>query len=174
MEDAVRPTLPARRSLRLEGFDYASDAGYVVTICSHHRRPLFDSVRDCTVVLSLLGRIVREEWLRTPEMRPAVLLDEFIIMPNHLHGILILNNSHGGRRGAVGASGPGRTLSAIIRGFKSACSARVRRERLPIALPIWQIGFFDRIIRDDEELQKFRRYIASNPEQWELDRHFRR
>jgi REP element-mobilizing transposase RayT len=146
----------------------------VVTICSHHRKPIFGAVRAGAVELSDLGRILHAEWSRTPEPRPEVLLDEFIIMPNHLHGILILNARRGAARGAVGHTGPSGTLSAIVRGFKSACSARAKREGLNVQLPIWQVGFYDRVIRNDEELHRFREYVAGNPAQWELDRHFRR
>jgi REP element-mobilizing transposase RayT len=123
-------------------------------------------------VLSPLGRVVEEEWLRTAGIRHTVLLDRHIIMPNHLHGIVILTKDGHGTRGAVGDSGSSRTLSAIVRGFKSAVSARVEKEEVPARLPIWQERFFDRVIRDDPELEKFQRYIDNNPEQWELDRHF--
>jgi len=171
--DDRRPVLPNRQSMRLKGFDYASSADYVVTICAHHRKPIFGSVSNGAIVLSPLGEILEEEWQRTAELRRDVVVDEFIIMPNHVHGIVILNTTVEGVRGSPGESGPARTLSAIVRGFKAACTSRARKAKLAVEFPIWQAGFYDRIIRDDAELQKFRRYIVNNPIQWELDRHFR-
>jgi putative transposase len=166
---------PARhKTTRLKGFDYGSDAGYVVTICTRERRHLLGSVRNGQVGLTDVGRLVEGEWLRTPLIRAGVLLDEFVIMPNHLHGILILSSSENRKiveAGKVGRSGPSQTLSAIVRGFKGACSSRVAKEMPNVDLPLWQPGFYDRVIRDEAELRKFREYIANNPRQWELDRY---
>lgn len=170
MEGTPQARLPERRSIRLLGFDYGTSAGYVVTICAYRRRPLFAVIRNGVAELTALGRLVEEEWLRTPGIRSAVLLDEYVIMPNHFHGILVLNGHGGGVPGAIGESGPSHTLSAILRGFKGACTSRARREGLGGDVSIWQRGFFERVIRDEDELCKFRRYIANNPQQWELDR----
>ena len=169
--------LPARRSTRLRGFDYASNAAYVVTLCAHHRRPLFGTIRDGQMRPSWLGTIVEREWHRTAEMRRGVLLDAFILMPNHLHGILILNLPEGGPRGEgrVGRFvSPSAGLGAIVRGFKSAVTATARREQPGEMVPMWQRGFHDHIIRDEAQLGRFRRYIADNAQQWELDRYFQR
>jgi REP element-mobilizing transposase RayT len=172
--DEDKPRLPARRSIRLKDFDYGSSAGYVVTICSHRRKQIFGVIRDDQVELSPLGRVLEEEWLRSAEIRTSILLNQFIVMPNHFHGIVIVTADTDRGRGAVGESGPSRTLAALVRGFKSACAARVKKEPLGVELPVWQRGYYDRVIRDDAELDKFARYIVSNPEQWELDRHYRR
>jgi putative transposase len=91
MDQPPPSDLPARRSTRLRGFDYASNAAYVVTLCTHHPRPLFGTVTNGQVHPSWLGTIVEREWQRTAQLRRGVLLDAFALLPNHLHGILSLN-----------------------------------------------------------------------------------
>ena len=105
----------------------------------------------------------------------GVLLDAFILMPNHLHGIVILNLPDGAPRGRrVGQfKAPSLGLGAILRGFKSAVTSAVRKEHPKTVLQVWQRGYYDRIIRDGAELERFQQYIACNPLQWELDRYFR-
>lgn len=176
MDQPRSGTLPARRSTRLRGFDYASNHAYVVTICTYHRRPLFGTIVDGQLQPSWLGRIVEREWQRTVELRRGVLLDAFVLMPNHLHGIVILDLAEDGPRGKgrVGEFvAPSVGLGAIVRGFKSAVTALARREQ-PGMGQVWQRGFHDRIIRSEAELERFRRYMADNPQQWELDRYWER
>lgn len=79
-----------RRSIRLAHFDYSQPATYFITICTHRRQPLFGRVRDERVGLSPAGEIVREEWEKTSELRPEVELDEYVILPNHMHAIIRL------------------------------------------------------------------------------------
>jgi putative transposase len=164
-----------RRSIRLIDFDYATNAGYVITICTHQRAPLFGTIRDGTMIVSPLGRIVEEEWWRTATLRPDVLLDAFIIMPNHVHGIVFFNREGSEPRVIQRTDGmppaPTRTLGAIVRGLKSAVTARARREGLILDAPIWQRNYHDRIIRNQQELDRYREYIDNNPQQWELDRY---
>jgi putative transposase len=166
---------PQRRSTRLKGFGYASNSGYVVTICAYNRRAVFGWVSDGTMHLSRLGGIVEAEWRRTALIRPDVILDEFMVMPNHLHGIVILNLVEARTSIRVEDDGlppaPVRTLGAIVRGFKSAVTARTRRCQPPVDEPIWQRNFHDHIIRNYGELEKYREYIHNNAKQWELDRY---
>jgi len=170
--------LPVRRSTHLQGFDYASNAAYVVTICTQHRRPLFGTITDGQLQPSWLGMIVEREWRRTAELRrgvlPGTLWVSFVLMPNHLHGILILNLPEDGAAGTkqVGQFvAPSVGLGAIVRGVKSAVTDAARKERAGVG-QVWQRGYYDRIIRSEVELERLRRYIADNPQQWELDRYF--
>jgi putative transposase len=87
-----------RRSIRLRGYDYSSEGAYFVTICTHDRACLFGQVVEGEMVLNEIGKIAEQEWLNTPEKRPNVVLDEFIVMPNHVHGIIIIDNSVGAYR----------------------------------------------------------------------------
>lgn len=81
---------PKRRSIRLEGYDYSDEGGYFITVVTHHFIHLFGEIRDGQMHLSEFGRIAQEEWFKTQDMRPQVelLVDEFVVMPNHIHGII--------------------------------------------------------------------------------------
>ncbi len=86
---------PDRRSIRLRGYDYSQPGAYFITICTETRKCLFGEISDGGILLSAFGRIVDEEWHRTIQIRPTVVLDAFSIMPNHVHGIIVLNEPSG-------------------------------------------------------------------------------
>lgn len=157
--------LPERKSLRLNGYDYASDGWYFITICTKNRKCLFGRVdvgapREAPVVdLNQYGRVVDNLWQTVPDHHP-VRLDDYVIMPNHLHGILILT---GGPR-------PAPTLGNIIGLFKSECTKTIRKEKQDSDFSVWQRNYYDRIIRNSNELFRIRKYINQNPVKWELDR----
>ncbi len=161
----MRPaTPPYRQSLRLPGFDYGQTASYFVTICTRSRVPLFGTIQSQTVRLSDLGRIVAEAWLQTSELRPEVSLDAFIVMPDHLHGIISIDGERNRPRGENGYARRGsRVLGSIIAGFKSTCTLRINLYRQTPKKAVWQRNYFEHIIRSVEELQRVRRYIAENP-----------
>ena len=172
-----RTGAPSRRSIRLPGYDYRAPAGYFVTICTARRLPLFGSVVDGSVHLSRFGEIVREEWFRTARVRPGVLLleDEFVVMPNHLHGIVWLTEEPPGA--GLGSEQPGGSrprlaagsLGAIVGAFKAVTARRIDRERGTPGAPVWQRNYWERIIRSERELERIRRYIAENPLRWDAD-----
>jgi putative transposase len=120
-----------RRSIRLRGYDYASAGAYFVTLNIKHRTPLLGSIRDGEMRLSEIGRIVQEEWLRTPDIRPEVVLDEFLVMPDHMHMIVWIRDVDEGRMPLknVGAR-RARPLGNIIRGFKGSVSRRIQNENV--------------------------------------------
>jgi putative transposase len=167
---------PSRRSIRLTGYDYRAPAGYFVTICAAQHRPLFGSVVEGAVQLSRFGEIVREEWLRTARLRPGVLVaeEEFVVMPNHLHGIVWLTAEP---LGAEGGTQPGRqrprlaagSLGAIVGTFKAVTARRINRERGTPGAAVWQRNYWERIIRSERELERIRRYIHENPLRWDAD-----
>jgi len=147
--------LSSRRRTRLASSAYIGQT-VLVTICTVERRHLFGVVResgtgDANVELSALGEIVREEWTRPSNAHEAVASDTFVIMPNHVHGIV-----------RVGS----RPLATFIRGVKSAVTSRARREIEEPVHRVWQRGYYDRILRDDVELAAARAYIANNPTRW--------
>src|SRR5579875_1766628 len=160
-----RRALPSRRSIRLRGYDYSSAGGYVVTICAYQRRHIFGRVVDGDMRVSELGRIVEEEWERTGDLRSEVLLDAFTLMPNHLHGIVILNPAETVEH-RDGFRAAGRGLATIVGGFKAAVTRRAAGMPVLGGRPVWQRGFYDRVIRNDEELERFRTYIWENPQKW--------
>jgi REP element-mobilizing transposase RayT len=184
-----------RRSVRLKGYDYAQGGAYFVTICAAHKRPVFGRLENGAVRLHPYGRIVIEEWERTAILRPHVVLDEFIVMPDHFHAIIVLDNpcrgmachaqnaapernpdndtiQQGGTDQGMARHAPtfgqpqARALSTIMGTFKSAVTRRIntlRAERGLSSAVVWQRGFHDHIIRDENELNATRRYIIENP-----------
>jgi putative transposase len=147
-------------STRLPGWDYGKGGVYCVTICTHERICWFGEVAEGKMILSDLGTIVAEEWIEMARRRPYITLDAWVVMPNHVHGILRIERPR--------LNGGPRPLGEAIGHFKGACSSRIwtagEREFA------WQPRFFDQIVRDEETLLKFRRYIEENPLRWEKDR----
>lgn len=164
-----------RPSLRHPAWDYAGSGWYFVTICVRDKACLFGEINDeGGVQLGTIGRIVAEEWQKTPTIRPYVSLDEWVIMPSHLHGILIIDDSCVGapRRGAPTTerdvshwrSG---CLGAIIGRFKETCTKRIRAMGYDDFA--WQRNFYDHVIRNEKDLERIRVYIHENPERWAFD-----
>jgi REP element-mobilizing transposase RayT len=129
-------------------------------------------VADGEMHLSPQGQIVSDEWVKTGRIRPSVTLDEWVVMPNHLHGIVIMAEASGGphgetpRRGVSTTWKPG-VLGAIIGQFKSNCTKRIRSDGYPGFA--WQPRYYDHIIRDEGSLARIREYIAGNPLKWPED-----
>lgn len=151
---------------------------YYVTVCSHKRECVFGDIVDDRMELSRVGEIVEEEWLKTPGIRPGIELDEYKIMPNHLHGILVIGDT---RRGVSQYAptentppsntlrSPSQNLGAIIRGFKSATTRRINLLRNLPGAPVLQRNYYEHIIRNDADLHRIRTYIQNNPLQWAID-----
>ena len=146
------PSPPERKRVRIPDFDYAKPGAYYVTICTAGRKSTFGEVKDQVVLLTQLGRVVRENWLAIPSHFPGVTLDECVVMPNHLHGILWLPER----------AGHARPLPAIVGSFKSAVSRQVGQ-------PVWQRSYFEHVIKTNEALGRIRRYIETNPSIWDTD-----
>jgi REP element-mobilizing transposase RayT len=159
--------------MRARKYDYSGTSAYFVTICADGRQPLFGEIHSGIMGMNEVGCIVVKEWLRTEELRRNVSLDEFIVMPNHFHGILVITVSvQEAVPSATSTTGdpPSRpygleagSLGAIIGQFKSAVSKRAGRA-------VWQRNYYDHIIRDDRDLDRIREYIATNPVRWSVDR----
>ncbi len=139
---------------------------------------MFGKIIDDQMELSRVGEIVKKEWLKTPTIRPGIELDDYVIMPNHVHGILIIGDT----RRVVSQyaptenkpthdtlRSPSQSLGAIIRGFKSATTKRINIFHNTPGLPVWQRNYYDHIIRNDADLTRIRTYIANNPLQRALD-----
>jgi REP element-mobilizing transposase RayT len=165
-----------RRSTRLAGYDYGSNGAYFLTICSHKRRLLFGQIVNGRLEASGIGAIVEQEWNRTSTVRRGILLDSFVLMPNHLHAILVLNarNDDGKEnRKRIGSfEAPASEVGSIVRGFKAAATSAAAKQTLELVGTVWQRGYHDRIVRSEEELTWSREYIANNPLRWELDQLF--
>jgi putative transposase len=158
-------------STRLSNWDYSSPAWYFVTICTRNKDCSLGEITDETVRPSAAGQIVSDEWDRLSCIWPNVATDEFVIMPNHVHGIVILKEMpvETRLRGVCTREDVRRpTLGTIIRQLKSRSTTRIwaagHREFA------WQTRFHDRIIRGERELTAIRQYIANNPAKWALDK----
>jgi REP element-mobilizing transposase RayT len=166
-----------RNSTRLRTFDYASSGAYFITSCAHQRECTFGQVLEGRMECNDVGNIILETWNAIPGHFSSVTLDEFVVMPNHIHGIVqigygpAVGAQHAAPlHGAVPRSNvaPG-SLGAIVRSFKSAVTKRINDSRGTPGLPVWQRNYHDRVIRDDRELNAVRDYIASNPANWSRD-----
>ena len=183
-----------RSSLRLKGYDYSRAGAYYVTICAHHRVEVFGEVVNGVMNLNEVGLIAQQEWLRT-EQRSEVALDEYIIMPNHIHAILwiITEEEHDMgeilRRGMACPWGMARhaptdppfverqfgkpiphSLSSIIGSFKSAVTRAIRNVLSGMRATVWQRQFYDHVVRNEADLHRIREYIWNNPARWDCDR----
>jgi len=218
-------------SARLKNWDYAAPGMYFITICTHNREHLLGKIDQGNMTLSDIGEIVREEWEKSFSLRAELSCDAYVIMPNHLHGILIIQpgnivETHG--RASEGgmpshssttvethgcaseggmpshssttvethgcaseggmpshssttvethgraslhpiATRSAKSISSFVAGFKSAATTRINTFRHTPHIPVWQTRFHDHIIRNEEELNKIRDYVANNPVQWDID-----
>ena len=165
-------------SARLKGYDYSLPGQYFVTICTKGMVEWFGEIVDGVVKRNETGNIVAEEWQKTQEVRKNVLLDEWIIMPNHVHGIICITESSVETPHRDDVETPHRdvstmqnwkpnSLGSIINQFKSIATKRIRKIQPDFA---WQPRFYDRIIRDERGLVAVREYIHNNPIRWEEDR----
>jgi len=159
-------------STRLKHWDYSNDGYYFVTICTKDRINYFGQIKNDEMILNKYGEIIKRCWQKIPNHFLNTKLDEYIVMPNHIHGIIIINN-HKCRDVACNVSTMAKispksnSLSTIVRSFKSACAKRIHEYDLAFA---WQARFYDRIIRNERELYNVRKYIKNNPQKWGLDR----
>jgi REP element-mobilizing transposase RayT len=156
--------LPVRRSPRWTGYDYRQRGAYFVTTNTHDWQRLFGRVREGVVYLSWEGHIAAAQWQRVLETYPHVTLDAFVVMPHHVHAILLF--------AALGEGGEQRNarrrqaLPEVVRAYKSFSARAINEARGTPGARVWHRSFHDRIIRDGEELEAVRRYIALNPVRW--------
>jgi len=168
-------TQPRRRhTIRLDGYDYAQEGAYFITVCTQRMMCLFGEIVEGEMRINRRGEIVMECWQAIPNHFPQVELDAFVVMPNHIHGILVINvgATHGsplrGPSQLHKSSGPNRgSIGAILAQFKAAVSRRIAIELGESNL--WQRNYYDRIIRDEVEWGNIRAYIETNPLRWAED-----
>ena len=165
-----------RRSLRLPGYDYSRPGAYFITAVTRHREPLFGEVVNGVMRLNAFGEIVWACWHDLPNHYPHVQLDAFVVMPNHIHGIIVLVDDDADGRGGSETGGggsetrPHHGLPEIVRALKSFSARRINALRGTPGQPVWQRSYYEHIIRDEGALRRIRRYILTNPLRWENDR----
>ena len=190
-----------RKSIRLSEYDYSFPNWYYITICTHERRILFGNIKNGKMILNKLGNIVEDEWIKTKELRKNVDLDYYTIMPNHLHGIIIIEQSiedvgatrrieptdlqsrgelnlpttdNSGRIQYAPTKNnfksPSHSLGAIVRGFKSSVTKKLRELSGNSDLKIWQRNYYEHIIRNEQSFNEIAEYIVNNPIKWAEDK----
>lgn len=172
-----------RKYTRLKNYNYAANGYYFVTICTHQKQRFFGDVVNGKMQLSTVGKIAHQYWSEIPEHSQHTYLDEFIIMPNHVHGIIIIDNPDGSvvlwndptdnggwdlSQTMSQLSPKSGTLSVIVRSYKSSVTRWCRQHGDDIFC--WQSRFYEIIIRDEKSLNNIRRYIINNPAKWSEDR----
>src|SRR5258708_8541160 len=161
---------PYRRSVRLP-FDYRGVTCFV-TVCSHLDRCTFGRIVGQDMILSAIGRIIDEEWSNTSVIRPDVVLDEYQIMPNHIHLIVYIPEAPTVIARIAGhLVRPPRSLSSLIGQFKAGVTRRVRELFRNPRYHVWQRGFHDKVVRNGEALEGIQAYIRNNPAEWSTDPH---
>jgi REP-associated tyrosine transposase len=161
-----------RRPLRLHGFDYAQPGLYFVPVCTHNRECLLGEVEGGQMRLSEVGRIVERIWQELPGRFPSVSTDAFVVMPNHVHGVIALGASRAGLPEGAASSAPTNdppALGKVMRAFKSLSAIEVNRRLKRHRLPLWQRNYYEHVIRDGEDLDKICAYITENPLRWDQD-----
>jgi putative transposase len=168
------------KSTRLPEYDYSQNGGYFITICTKNREHFFGEIIDGKMELSNIGKIVAEEWKKTETIRKNITLGDWVIMPNHFHAIVIIENDdivQTPRRGVSTPKNPHHKpqwksgcLGAIVNQFKSVCTKKIRKFSPDFS---WQTRFHDHIIRNEEDLENISEYIQYNPQKWEDDCYYK-
>jgi REP element-mobilizing transposase RayT len=144
---------------------------YFVTLCVKGKRYLFGRIAEEVVDLFRIGKIVKRCWEEIPGHFKNVTLDEFVMMPNHLHGIVVVGATHASPLRNSPQPGPKpRSLGSIVGSFKSAVTRRVNRMRTSPGSTFWQRNYYEHVVRNEKELNLIRQYIMDNPLKWETDR----
>ena len=188
------PYIHHRRSIRLKGYDYAQAGLYFITICCQDRICRFGNVVNGEMKLNEYGIVAYNEWAKTPEIRPNVELGEFIIMPNHMHGIIRLlgrgelhspemtnelNSPNDSNELNVSdilgvcktpLRSPSQTIGALVRGYKSTVTKQLGL--LGFDDKLWQRNYYEHIIRDEQSYQTISKYIINNPVKWVDDKFY--
>ncbi len=174
-----------RQSIRLRGYNYAQPGAYFITLCTYQREYLFGKVVSGTMQLNEYGQVVAKFWPWLSHQYPYVDLDTWVIMPNHLHGIIVITN--GFRRGdsriaptettPTGTTSPHaptdetkrKPLGRLIGAFKTVSTKQINAIRNTPGVPIWQRNYYEHIIQNEAALHNIRRYIIENPRRWAED-----
>lgn len=167
-----------RKSMRLKNYDYTSAGAYFMTICTHDRKCLFGHIDNGKMVLNSYGDIVRNVWGDLINHMGGIRLEVFVVMPNHMHGIVMIKRAGlepaptknaeavgAGSKPALSQCG----LSEIVRQFKTFSAKRINALRQTAGAPVWQRNYYEHVIRDEKTLFEIREYIENNPKQWDLD-----
>ena len=157
------PNIHFRKSIRCKNYDYSQNGYYFVTICTQGKEFLFGRIENGKMLLNDYGIIVENEWIQTATMRINIELDEYVIMPNHIHVIIRINNGMELAGGGVKTETfeqfgkpTSNSISTIIRGYKSSVTRQINTLRNLQGMPVWQRNYYEHIIRKEDDLKKVR------------------
>ncbi len=174
------PQMHNRRSIRFKGYDYTQAGLYFITICCQNRACLFGEIENGKMMLNDAGAIANDCWLNIPNHFPNAILHEYVIMPNHVHGIIELvgANHHSPKNVSVIGDNraknvsplrsPSKTVGSVVRGFKIGVTKWMRQNT--DTFYIWQRNYWEHIIRDDKSHENISQYIINNPTKWNNDK----
>jgi putative transposase len=171
------PAIHNNRSIRLQGYDYSQDGLYFITICLQNRLHLFGDVVDGNMVFTDAGSIAIQCWMDIPKHFPNTILHQYIIMPNHVHGIIqILNNASDNITNKINQFQKiiPRSIGSIVRGFKIGVTKWFRNKfpnEFPRERKIWQRNYYEHIIRNEKSFERISNYISNNPMNWKNDKY---
>ncbi|TVR13291.1 MAG: transposase [Phormidium sp. GEM2.Bin31] len=159
------PDIHHRRSIRLKSHNYSNPGFYFITICTQHRTCLFGKIEHRKIFLNPAGELIQTFWQQLPQQFSNIALDSFILMPNHLHGIIQIQDK---------PTPTPKTIGDILAAFKSKTTHHyiigVRQNHWPpFPGKLWQRNYYERVIRDNRELDHIRQYIQDNPLKWDED-----
>jgi putative transposase len=172
-----------RKSIRLQGYDYSSSGAYFITLCVHQKQHLLGEIVGGKMQLNEYGKIVQEEWHKSSKIRKEIKLDVFVVMPNHVRGIVwilppdTLTPNVGAQDLAPLRITENRSqlvrqkksLGSFVAGFKMAVTKRINELRHLPGTPVWQRNYHEHIIRNDDNCNRIREYIQHNPKNWSTD-----
>lgn len=165
-----------RRSILLKGYDYSQSGLYFITICVQDRIHLFGKIEQGKMILNDIGKVAQQCWQEIPQHFPNMQLHEFVIMPNHIHGIIeivVRANNHSPQQPIQTGSpqqSPSKPIGSAIRGFKIGVTKWCRSNTNIYTL--WQRNYYEHIIRSDEAYYTIAHYIITNPQRWQEDKLF--
>jgi REP element-mobilizing transposase RayT len=165
------PDIHHRQSIRLKNYDYSQAGAYFITICTHQKQCLFGNIKNGRMRLNHLGAIADQYWQQIPEHFPNTALDIYIIMPNHLHGILwIIESDKNEENPRKFGNIVKRSISSMMRSYKAVVTKEIKKAcNLQGRYSIWQKRYYDQIIRSEKMLNNIRQYILENPINWDRD-----
>lgn len=148
----------------MKGYEYTQPGAYFITICVRERACDLGFIESGEMILSDCGRVANDFWSQIPVHFPNVTVDIFIVMPNHIHAIIIIEEGRGGITPPLPS-----TLGQIVAYYKYQTTVQINHLNDNAGTPFWQRGYYEHIIRNDREMETIRRYIQENPLKWELD-----
>ena len=166
------PNTHHRRSIRLKEFDYTQPGIYFITICTYQRKSTLGNIIDDQMALSEFGKIIVSEWLFLPVRFPHISLDQWVVMPNHLHGIIQINYVQK-NVSPISVDKPGSrpgSINAVIQNFKSITTRKINSLRNQKGNPFWQRNYYEHVVRNEQSLAEIREYVVNNPFRWKIDK----